>query len=66
MPAPAATKEAIVRALKAASDCGLQVTGFVVGKDGSIQVTTAPPPKKALAESSETAEVLAPRRWQKR
>lgn len=41
MPAPTATQAAIRRALEAAKDIGLSVTGYTVAKDGTISVTIA-------------------------
>jgi hypothetical protein len=67
LPRSRRTEAAIKRAISAALSCGLQVTGYVVGKDGSIQVTTAPAPaQKALAESPAPAAVLTPRQWARR
>lgn len=41
MPAPTTTQAAIRRALEAAKDIGLNVTGYTVAKDGTISVTLA-------------------------
>lgn len=43
MPAPAASQAAIERALAAAMARGLVVTGFSVSRDGTVNVSTAPP-----------------------
>lgn len=43
MGAPAASQQAIERAIAAAASCGLIVTGFTVHKDGAIDVRTGQP-----------------------
>jgi len=63
MGAPAASQAAIQRALEAAKSCGLNVTGFSVSKDGTVQVTTMTAPV-----DSEPGKVqpLRPKQWAKR
>lgn len=58
MGAPAATQQAIERALAAAKAVGLDVTSFAVRKDGTVEVRT-----KGLDTASPDAEVLRPKKW---
>lgn len=63
MGAPAASQAAIKRALDAAKDCGLMVTGFTVSKDGTIQVETA---AASVDSDSSNVQPLRPKQWAKR
>jgi len=58
MGAPAATQQAIERALAAAKAVGLEVTGFAVLKDGTVDVRT-----KKVDTASPEAEVFRPKKW---
>lgn len=71
MPAPAATKAAIQRAIEAAQACRLRVTGFTVGKDGSIRLETSEAATPLSApESVDTpptnVQPLTPKKWANR
>lgn len=61
MGTPAASQKAIERALAAAKSFGLTVTGFTVSKDGTVQVTTAPP----IDNKSDNVQPLRPKGWAK-
>ena len=73
MPAPAATKKAIERAISAATACGLTVTSFTVEKDGSIHVTTAPARKPCddgrdaghVDSAASNVRPLVPKQWKR-
>lgn len=67
MGAPAASQKAIERALAAAKSFGLTVTGFTVAKDGTVQVTTAPPTIAPSEVDTGTGNVqpLRPKGWAK-
>lgn len=62
MGAPAASQAAIRRALEAAKECGLQIAGYTVSKDGTITVTTA----QAMDSAKEAGQVVKPKQWAKR
>ena len=64
MGAPAATDKAIIRALAAAKACGLQVVGYTVNKDGSVDVRTTEPAQ--VDSQPDNVPRLAPKSWASR
>lgn len=72
MPSPAASQQAIERAIAAAQACGLAVSRVSVSRDGTVTVETsaAPPPAPAPEPPVDTpaadVHALAPRRWGQR
>jgi hypothetical protein len=55
---PRLTQAKIERALAAAKAAGLDVTSFVVRKDGAVEVST-----KKVDTAVAAAEVLRPKKW---
>ena len=67
MAAPAASEAAIRRALSAAKAAGLQVNGFSVSRDGTVEVQCGEPGEaEALDRSPQSGQVVKPRQWGKR
>ena len=73
MPAPAATKAAIKRAIEATQDAGLTPTAVVVAKDGSVRVETAAGQasrqdgagheKESVNGQTKAGKVVTPKKW---
>lgn len=59
MPAPAATKAAIQRAIEATRAAGLTAYAVSVSRDGTIRIETATPKEKPV----ETTNALTPKKW---
>lgn len=64
MPAPAATKAAIQRAIEATIAAGCQPIAVTVGKDGSVRIETSV--GKSLDSPSPTGARSGPKKWPKR
>lgn len=61
MPAPAATKAAIQRAIEATKAAGLTPSAVMVSKDGTVRVETVT--EKLVDTAKPSAQVLQPKKW---
>lgn len=64
MPAPAATKAAIQRAIEATKAAGLTPSAVTVSKDGTVRVETVT--EIAVDTRRGSAQVLKPKKWSTR